>query len=128
MARCPKCRCGELVEIGRRMVCLNCDYTCSRAHARLLQDSSHTHSKVSCAKELQTPRRAAGRFAPPNGAAPAARGKSPLPAPVPSVNSGKAKSRLIAILVFLFVIALAIVAFGWMDSCAVEQGLYPGFR
>ena len=53
MGVCPKCHCGYLVEIGRKMHCMNCDYSCSRAVAALHKDTKHIHKKVSYANEIK---------------------------------------------------------------------------
>ena len=53
MATCPKCHCGYLVEIGKKMCCMNCDYTCSRAVAALHKDTPHVHKKTSYANEIK---------------------------------------------------------------------------
>ena len=53
MGTCPKCNCGYLIEIGRKMYCMNCDYSCSPAVAKLHKDTKHIHKKVSFANEVK---------------------------------------------------------------------------
>ena len=113
MARCPKCRCGGLVEIGRRMVCLNCDYTCSRTHARLLQDGGHTHSKVSYTKEVQIPRilpgkSASGYVSPAAARRSAALGETGKP---PAQEKPKVNMYVAWILVVLFLFLILFLTF-----------------
>ena len=127
MARCPKCHCGELVEIGRRMVCLNCDYTCSRTHARLLQNSDHIHQKVTFSGAIDARRTLAGR---PNTAQRAVPPDVRAAQTNRSANprAGQAKQKIIPFIVFLIIIIMAIVSFGLMDSCATEAGIYSHLR
>ena len=53
MATCPKCNCGYLVEIGKKMYCMNCDYSCSKTVASLHKDTPHLHKKTSYSNEIK---------------------------------------------------------------------------
>ena len=127
MARCPKCHCGELVEIGRRMVCLNCDYTCSRAHARLLQNDDHIHQKVTFSGAIDARR---GLTARPNTAPRAVPPTVRTTRTNQNVNprAANTKQRIIPAIIFLIIMIMAVVSFGLMDSCAAAAGNYPPMR
>lgn len=55
MATCPKCHCGYLIEIGRKLYCMNCDYSCSPAVAALHKGTKHIHKPTSYVNEIKYP-------------------------------------------------------------------------
>ncbi len=114
MARCPKCHCGELVEIGRRMVCLNCDYTCSRSHARLLQNGNHSHSKVSYAREVQLPQTSPQRYISGYASKPASHKGIPGVSGKPSPKGTEKKTKPVSAFIFVLIWILALLYFYYL--------------